>query len=219
MSSVNETIVSEYFEFQGYLVSQPCKYMVPGRHKRLEEEIDLVVVNPLVTEQRMPEALVWTSADLRGIARAVVGVYGGHTERFSAARLEQAPEILHFASDRALDVVARQLGSRDIARILCVPELPASGDLRNNTLKMLRDNGINGVLSFRTMLQDLINGVDTKRNYEKSDLLQVIRILKNYDLVKSGQMELFGKSGRRPKRERKAGEPSVDRRDDESSSA
>jgi hypothetical protein len=199
----------------GYLVSQPCKYMVPGRHKRMEEEIDLVVVNPLVTEQRIPDALVWTSAELGGIARAVIGVYGSHTERFSVARLEQTPEILHFASERALDVVARQLGSRDVARILCIPELPASGELRGNTLKLLRNNGINGILSFRTMLQDLINGVDTKRNYEKSDLLQTIRILKNYDLVKSGQMELFGKSGRRTRRDGSPSEPKPDRRDDE----
>jgi len=29
------------------------------------------------------------------------------------------------------------------------------------------------------------------RNYEKSDVLQMLRILKNYDLLKDRQMELF----------------------------
>ena len=46
------------------------------------------------------------------------------------------------------------------------------------------------------MLADLINGTETNRNYQKSDLLQIIRILKNYDFFKGPQMELF-----RPKAE------------------
>jgi hypothetical protein len=51
------------------------------------------------------------------------------------------------------------------------------------------------------MLSDLINHIETNRNYQKSDLLQVIRILKNYDLFATPQMELFElpKSGRRTK--------------------
>jgi hypothetical protein len=41
------------------------------------------------------------------------------------------------------------------------------------------------------------------RNYGKSDLLQVIRVLKNYQLFKDPQMELF-RTGRRSKRPRRA---------------
>ena len=40
---------------------------------------------------------------------------------------------------------------------------------------------------------------DIKKNYEKSDVLQVIRILKNYDFLNDTQMELFG-SRKRKKR-------------------
>jgi hypothetical protein len=193
MSLVNEAIVRDYFESLGFLVSGPCKYMVTGKHKRAEEEIDLLVVNPLLAESRMPEHLEWTAADLRGIARAVVGIYGGHTKRFSEARLEQTPEMLNFAQEKSFDLVARRLGSRDVARILCLPRLPASGDLRHRALKMLQEKGVNGVLSFRTMLIELIARVDPGKNYEKSDILQMLRILKTYDLLKGGQLELFGK--------------------------
>jgi hypothetical protein len=35
------------------------------------------------------------------------------------------------------------------------------------------------------------------RNYQKSDLLQIIRILKNYDLMREPQMELFKTRPRR----------------------
>ena len=41
------------------------------------------------------------------------------------------------------------------------------------------------------MLADLINHIEVNRNYQKSDLLQIIRILKNYDLFAPPQLELF----------------------------
>jgi hypothetical protein len=52
------------------------------------------------------------------------------------------------------------------------------------------------------MLGDLINQIETNRNYQKSDLLQVIRILKNYDFFKEPQLELF--KAKRKRRSRKA---------------
>jgi hypothetical protein len=37
----------------------------------------------------------------------------------------------------------------------------------------------------------LIDQIEVNRNYQKSDLLQIIRILKNYDFLKEPQLELF----------------------------
>jgi hypothetical protein len=50
---------------------------------------------------------------------------------------------------------------------------------------------VDAVIPFRTMLVDLVNEVRVNRNYQKSDLLQIIRILKNYDFFKEPQLELF----------------------------
>ena len=41
------------------------------------------------------------------------------------------------------------------------------------------------------MLADLVSETKANRNYQKSDVLQIIRILKNYDFLKGPQMELF----------------------------
>ena len=38
---------------------------------------------------------------------------------------------------------------------------------------------------------------EANRNYQKSDLLQVIRILKNYELIREPQLELFKARGRK----------------------
>jgi len=58
-------------------------------------------------------------------------------------------------------------------------------------LALLRSKGIDAVIPFRTILIELIKATEVNRNYQKSDLLQIIRILKNYDLIKEPQLELF----------------------------
>ena len=91
MSSVSEWVVREYFEQRGYLVHQPRKYVGTAGQKMTGEEVDLVVCNPNVAEHSVPGHMVWTTADLAHVARGVVAVCGGHTDRAYPAMFEQAP--------------------------------------------------------------------------------------------------------------------------------
>ena len=50
---------------------------------------------------------------------------------------------------------------------------------------------MDAILSFRSLLSDLIGKVETNKSYRKSDTLQVLRLLKNYDLLKDPQLDLF----------------------------
>jgi hypothetical protein len=50
---------------------------------------------------------------------------------------------------------------------------------------------VDAILSFRSLLGDLIGKVEVNKSYRKSDTLQVLRILKNYDLLKDPQLDLF----------------------------
>jgi hypothetical protein len=191
MSAVSEWIVREYFESLGFLVRQPRKYQISARRKQVEEEIDLLVVNPAVVEQKVPEASLWGANDLKHVSRAIVSVRGWHTDRFSPAVIELYPQIFRFIDSAAMKNTVRDLGAGPVAKILCLPELPASAPLRDKALSLLKEKGIDGVLMFRTMLLDLAERVDVNKNYEKSDLLQILRILKNYDLLKGAQMDMF----------------------------
>lgn len=199
MSAVNEWIVREYFEHLGYLVSQPCKYVSTGRNKRIEEDLDLLVSHPQIAPHQLPENMIWTTSDLETVQRAVVGVRGGHAERFYEGTFKQAPEILRYAERSARLAAAARLGGEPLAVILCIPELPASDDLRDKTLAGLKEHGVDGVITFHTMLLELVSAVRTNRNYEKSDLLQILRILKAYGLVKDPQLDFFEKRGRKHK--------------------
>lgn len=207
MSSVNESVVREYFEQLGYLVSQPRKYVPGGRQKTADEELDLIVFNPQVKDHNVPEHLIWSTADLRNVSRAVVGVRGWHTERFYVSRFEQTPDILRFVEEAPIRFAEKLLGASPIAKILCIPNLPASGGLKDKTCEVLKLKGLDGVISFRTMLLELAGRVDVNVNYEKSDLLQTIRLLKNYDLIKDSQMDMFTKKQRRPRKTKSKEDP------------
>ena len=203
MSAVSEWVVSEYFELLGFLVTQPHKHVTSGKQKNQEDAVDLLVVNPAAPQNRTSSQICWTSKDVSSVARAVVAVRGWHTDRFYVSTFEQAPDLLAFTEPETTRFAEEMLGSSDIARILCLPELPASDPLKTKLLAFLKEKGVSGVLTFRTVLTELIERVDKNRNYSKSDLLQVIRLLKNYDLVKGKQMELFSTPRRRRKSKRK----------------
>jgi len=83
-------------------------------------------------------------------------------------------------------------------KILVVPSLPHTAEARDESIALLRAKGVDAVLPFRAMLAALVAKTESNRNYQKSDLLQTIRILKNYDFFKEPQLELF-KPGRRKK--------------------
>ena len=202
MAGVNETFVREYFESLGFLVHQPCKYVVMARSKRPEEEVDLIVVNPLLAVDVAPPAgdqMVLNGIELRRLARAVISVRGWHTDRFSPATLQLSPEIFRFADEQALKGALRLLGPGPVTKVLCLPALPTSAAQKKKALEMLREKGVDAVILFPTMLRELMRGIEVSKSYEKSDLLQTLRILKNYDLLRDEQLELFRK---RPARAR-----------------
>jgi len=190
MAAVSESIVREYFELHGFLVRQQRKYVAPTR--REHEEIDFFVLNPSPQPVEAPLPFVLGSDDLPGIVRGIVVVKGWHTETFSSAVLENAPEIFRFVSSTVFQRAAKAFGDGGpLTKILVVPALPHGDVARNQSIELLRTKGVDAVIPFRTMLADLVEQIEANRNYQKSDLFQVIRILKNYDFFKEPQLELF----------------------------
>jgi hypothetical protein len=190
MAAVSETIVREYFELHGFFVRQQRKYVAPTRKE--DEEIDFFVLNPHRVAADGPLPFVLASDDLAAVARAVVAVKGWHTESFSPAVLANAPEIFRFVEPPVFERATKAFGSEGSpTKILVVPALPQGREARDESIELLKSKGVDAVIPFHTMLADLIDQIEVNRNYQKSDLLQVIRILKNYDFFKEPQLELF----------------------------
>lgn len=200
MAGFDEQIVREYFELHGFLVRQLRKYQVQSRKKLAEEEIDLLVYNPsFVARDREPNFLLF-GTELPYVHRAVVVVKGWHTTlRFTPTMLKSSSEIFKFLEKNVLKTVedvfqdeeAEAFSQKDIMKILVLPGLPTAEPHRSESIQLLRDRGVDGIISFRSMLFDIIQKVEVNRNYSKSEILQILRILKNYDLVKDPQMGLF----------------------------
>jgi hypothetical protein len=205
MAGFDEQIVREYFELQGFMVRQWRKYQTPARKKLPEEEIDLVVYNPSCERDGREPGFMLFSSELRHVRKAVVAVRGWHTtQHFTPRMIQNSSEIAKFLEQDVLKSAEDFFGPSieeagedggKLFRILVLPGLPTAEPHRSDSIRLLRERGVDAVISFRTMLADLISKVEVNRNYSKSDLLQVIRIMKAYDLVKDPQMKLFDDAG------------------------
>jgi hypothetical protein len=196
MSAVDETMVREYFEAHGFLVCQRRKYVVQSRQKTADEEINLIVLNPQCSGN-VPSAFELSAETLKQVSRAVVAVKGWHTETFAPGVLAHQPKIFRFVEQRAVEEAKKLVGGDGLLKILVVPGLPRDEKTREKSIELLRAKGVDGVISFREILNDLIGRVHTNRNYQKSDLLQTLRLLKNYGLLREPQLELKLRAKRR----------------------
>lgn len=199
MAGISETIVREYFELHGFFVRQQRKFVASSR--REDDEADFAVWNASAQTSETPLPFVLSDGDLRFVSRAMVVVKGWHTETFSPAVLANAPEIFRSLTPEALKRTAQQFGDgAPLLKLLVVPALPQDEDSRRQSIELLRAKGFDGVIPFHGILADLIAGIETNRNYQKSDILQTLRILKNYDFFREPQLELFKPKRRRKKR-------------------
>ena len=199
MSAIDEGIVREYFEQNGFLVRQVRKYQVQARKKTGDEEIDLLVYNPSWQRgARKPDFFLFSN-ELPLVHRAMIAVKGWHTGVFTPNMLKSSPEIFRFLEDNVMKEATRFFPAAEAAdeegdpltKILVLPSLPTQEPFRSQSIAMLKERGVDAIISFRSMLLDLIEKTEINRNYGKSDTLQVIRILKNYDLLKDAQLDLL----------------------------
>ena len=207
MSAIDEGIVREYFEQNGFLVRQARKYQVQSRRKAAEEEIDLVVYNPTWSrDARKPDFFLFSN-ELPYVHKAIVAVKGWHTGVFTPTMLRSSPEIFSFLQQSVLKEAARLFPAdategeeaAELTKILVLPSLPTTEPFRSQSVELLKANGVDAIISFRAMLLDLLDKIEPNQNYSKSDTLQVMRILKNYDLLKDSQLDLLAPTTRRPR--------------------
>lgn len=200
MSRVEEAIVSEYFEQNGFMV-RPLRKSRAQTKKGNDEGLDLYVRNMVFREgSREPNFLLFSS-ELRYLESAIVCVKGWFGDKAALANMTGGAEILKhleahifkkvekwFAYDSGVTFGTKQPPKK----LLVAPVFPTQEPHRSQCMELLQEKGVDGIVSFKSMALDLVDRVDTKQVYEKSDLLQTLRVLKAFDLVKDSQMDLLG---------------------------
>lgn len=204
MAAFDENIVREYFELNGFFVRQLRKYQVQSRKKRVDDEVDLVVYNPDATAGAVTTGFQLFSADMLKIQRAIVVVKAWHTSRFTPAMLKSSSRIFDFLKkdvlQRAEQYFSFDEGNVDggglpepdsYKKLLVLPGLPTSDPQRSESIALLQERGVDGIITFSTILENMLRGVEVNHSYQKSELLQLMRVMKIYDMVKEPQMNLF----------------------------
>ena len=206
MSGFDENIVREYFELNGFFVRQLRKYQVQSRKKRSDEQIDMIIYNPRASSEQHSDdfesdfGFQIFSNEIKKIYKALVVVKAWHSSRFTPAILKSETKIFDFLKK---DVLAKaneyfnfneaELNNESsiIKKILIIPSLPNSEPHRSESILLLKEQGIDGIISFSTILEGLISNIEINHSYQKSDLLQLLRILKIYDMIKEPQLTFF----------------------------
>ncbi|NOX96912.1 MAG: hypothetical protein GXO98_02405 [Nitrospirae bacterium] len=176
MSNVNQELVKMYFEMNGFLVKR-------------DEQFLILNLKPQSIDP--PPAFLIKSGDLLAIGRATVAIKGWHSDKFFPSRLRNSPEIFGFVQPEALKITKNFFGGNKFKKILIVSHLPAKEEMKKKSIKFLKGKGIDHILEFDSILKYLIRKVKPNHNYIKSDLLQLLRLLKCYHLLQEPQLELF----------------------------
>src|SRR5262249_4299370 len=162
------------FEQNGFLVRQARKYQVQARRKAAEEEIDLIVYNPTWQRgARKPDFFLFGS-ELPYVQKAIVAVKGWHTGGFTPNMMKRSAEIFNFLQQSVLKEAARLFPPAEgaesddaLTKILVLPSIPTAEPFRSQSVELLKQHGVDAIISFRAMLLDLIDKIEPNQNYSK----------------------------------------------------
>ncbi len=188
MPDVNEQIAKEFFELKGFLVASNVAFPVTTNEVNQNSDFDLVVRNLAPKKYVGKIPFVLDSETVKSIEAAVVEVKGWHTTRLTPGYVKEGSTpragILKFVNRRARKNAREATGAKNPRAILIVSELAKTPEVRDETEGILRSDGVNHILLFDEILRSLIKSVDTKRHYAHSATLHVLRLLKNYKMLK-----------------------------------
>ncbi|GDY16818.1 hypothetical protein LBMAG55_01410 [Verrucomicrobiota bacterium] len=197
MAGFDDNLVREYFELNGFFTRTSAKPAGSARTRRAEEPGDLLVLNPSPRAGLTPGFQLF-GADLAGLGSAVIAIKGLTASKALTPAMLRRGDFLEFirkeatvAAKEAFAEIPEPAEARP-ARVLVLPGLPAQEPPRSESIALLRDRGVDHVLTFRTILENLIQAAEAGAASPRSDTLQLLRLLRAYDMVNAAQLELFG---------------------------
>ena len=193
MLRINGEFIRAYFEMNNFLVKFNHKPLISEEESQNREEMGLIVVNLNPSFSSPPRKFVLRTENLLGIPRALVEVKAWHSKRFSPSVLFTSLRPLRFLSAEALQQARAAFKTGGFKKILIIPQLPVTQHTQQQSIDILKRKGVDYIIEFRTILEFLIENVKPTKNYADSDSLQLIRLLKNYRLLRENQLNLFKK--------------------------
>jgi len=144
-----------------------------------DSDVDLVALNLHPDRINPPKNFILKTDDLKGIEYAAIEVKGWHTEVFTPSLIRSAPRIFYFTRPEADEKIKAVIQTAHYRKILVIPALAKNEETRKEAIKMLSQNGIDHIIEFETIINDIYKKVKENKNYN-SEILQTMRLLKIY---------------------------------------
>ena len=82
-------------------------------------------------------------------------------------------------------------GMGSFLRLLVVPALPRNEAKVAEVFRILKEAGVDGILTLRSMLENLLRHSEPTKIYTGKPFFQVLKLMKVYELAKEPQLEMF----------------------------
>ena len=198
---MDELIVKEYLELNGFVTIPLRKGRSQSKRSLQGEGVDLYARNMKFIEGERDPSFLLFSSELRHLRSAIICVKGWHGEKAALGNVANGADMLKYVEGNVLKKVEkwfepvnwRELGEPVMPKkILVAPAFPTQEVYRARIVTALKERGVDGILSFKSILLDIIDRVDPRQVYPGSELLQFVRTLKTFDLLKDSQMNFLG---------------------------
>ncbi len=175
MSQASIELVREFFIINDFFV--------------LKKEDLLLVKNSRVAEEKKPERFILPTGEINSaIGSAVVKPISWHTMKFTPAVLKKFPEVFDFLGEKHTEEYKRFFKDEDFFKILVIPSLPASDDLMEESIRIMKEKGIDNLIIFSSIIAGLVEKIDARHVY-LSSINEVLRVLKFYKFFKEKEEE------------------------------
>ncbi len=198
MAGFDDSLVREFFEVNGFYVRRAQKAAVAGKRKRAEPETETHFRNP---RPPLPgeRGFQLFGSDLVGLTEGVAIVRDWHGLKAVTPTAIRRGDFLDFIREDACAVAKEAWGggpadgAPPATRILVLPGLPSQEPARSESIRLLREAGVDHVISIRTVVENLVQHAEAQAGPE-TPTLALLRLLRAYDMVRTTQLELFGGS-------------------------
>jgi hypothetical protein len=181
MSDVNEEFARVFFEENDFLVRTNLDYYVKKDGSSIggDSDIDLLILHLKPNTLNPVSNFVLNVEDLKSIDCAIVESKGWHTETFTESKINSNPRIFNFVREEAIKKAELFFNRSNFKKILLCSKLPTDQVARQKSIELLQSKGIDHIIEFSTIVQNLWKLSERKKSYD-SEILQTIRLIKMY---------------------------------------
>jgi len=157
--------VEEFFAVQGFFT--------------VRTDDILAVKKPISAGTPPPDKFVLDYHDVALLHNAIVKPVGWHTLKFVPSVLKKSPEIFDFVGPSFQRKAQAFFGEEAYRRVLVVPGLPVSEELKKESIAFMKEKGVDHVVGFPAVIAGLLEKINPRQVY-LSETSEILRSLKLY---------------------------------------